>query len=409
MLQTLRDLWLSASGIKFYKDLLSKSQYWQADLMQEYQTLHLRDLLVTCYEDTEYYHQLLWQCDFDPYKDLLTTDDLSRIPLLTKKVARENHAALCNPRSLSDALELRTSGTTGDVFKEYVSRKHWVVEQGIVWRHWTWMGYRFRDKMAIVRSYVPRRGEPLWRLDRARNFLYFSAYHLTPENAEQYLRKMQEWKPKFLRGYPSSLYILAKMAATGNLEVPALDGILTASETLLPRYRKTIEDVFGARVYDWYGQAEITITMNECSAHQGLHINTDYGVCELVEDPALTASERRIVATCLHNEAMPLVRYDTGDIAVIAPAGPTPCACGHTLPLVSEIRGRSDDFLYGPDGRVIPSVNLYTMMDRYNELIAFQFIQKTPRQLEVRIKTRRKDATMESDCAKTSLIGLERV
>ncbi len=56
-----------------------------------------------------------------------------------------------------------------------------------------------------------------------------------------------------------------------------------------------------------YGQAEITITMNECSAHQGMHINSDYGLCELVEDPSLPQGERRIVATCLHNEAMPLI------------------------------------------------------------------------------------------------------
>ncbi len=171
--------------------------------------------------------------------------------MLTKEQARKEHSALTNPRLLQDALELRTSGSTGDVFKEYVSRKHWVVEQGIVWRHWSWMGYRFRDKMAIVRSYVPAPGQPLWKLDRARNFLYFSAYHLTPDNAKSYLQKMKEWRPKYLRGYPSSLYILARMAKDANMELPPVEGILTASETLLPAYRETIESAFGAKVYDW--------------------------------------------------------------------------------------------------------------------------------------------------------------
>ncbi len=50
MLETLKDLWLSAKGIKFYKDVLSRSQFWSADEMRDYQYQHLKALLISCYK-----------------------------------------------------------------------------------------------------------------------------------------------------------------------------------------------------------------------------------------------------------------------------------------------------------------------------------------------------------------------
>ncbi|TPV94253.1 MAG: phenylacetate--CoA ligase family protein [Myxococcales bacterium FL481] len=395
MLHKLDDLWLTARGIRFYRGHLAHSQYWSRPQMETYQYRCLQRLLAASARDVPYYRRLFREHDFDPARDFRSLQDLERLPVLTKPIARANREQLCARSPGSRPLELRTSGSTGDVFVSSVSRQHWSVEQGIVWRHWSWMGYRFRDKMAIIRSYVPADGAPLWKLDRARNFFYFSAYHLTPANAKTYLEKLAAWRPKFLRGYPSSLYILAQMALQHGIQLSGIRGILTASETLLPKYRRTIESAFGARVFDWYGQAEISVTMNECDAHEGLHINSDYGYCELLPAPELAANERRIVATCLHNYAMPLLRYDTGDVAILCEDGHLPCSHGHTLPRIQAIRGRSDDLLYGPDGRVIPSVNLYTMMDQYSELIGFQFIQTEKTSLEVRINTHSFDAQFE--------------
>lgn len=385
-LHHIEDMSLTARGMLLHNIFLSRSQYWEVDRQEAYQLELCRKLLISAYENTQYYHRLFHLADFDPYTNLKSLDDLKKIPILNKETVLQNKSDMVNGHELRKSLELRTSGTTGQPFKVYVSKKHWIVEQGVTWRHWSWMGYRFRDRMAIIRSYVPKPGEPLWKLDNIRNFLYFSAYHLRPENIPSYVARLTQWRPQFLRGYPSSLYIFARMAKDLRLSVPRVKGILTASETLLPHYRETIEEVFGGKVFDWYGQAETLTTMNECGVHNGLHINIEYGLCELNGDPLLRENERRIVATCLQNYAMPLIRYDTGDIAVIDDEGP--CACGRTLPKVKAIRGRSDDLLFTPDGRVIPSVNLYTLMYHYvDKIIAFQFIQESVDRLELRLKT----------------------
>lgn len=383
----LEDIWLTARGIKCFRTQLSRSQFWDAKVMDDYQVGKCQDLLNSAGRHVPYYRNLFQELDFVPERDFLAMEDLSKLPIMTKNKARSLGLDIINPLEMPRAMELRSSGSTGEPFIVKVSKDHWIIEQGIVWRHWSWMNYRFRDRMAIVRSYVPEAGEPLWKLDPVRNFLYMSAYHLNPENAASYLRKLQAWRPRFLRGYPSSLYILARMAEIQGIEAPQVDGILTASESLLPLYRETIERVFGGRVFDWYGQSEETITMNECSSHEGLHVNSEYGYCEFLPDPALPSNERRIVATCLHNLAMPLIRYETGDIAILGESE-SKCKCGHTLPLIKAIKGRSDDFIRTPDGRIVPSVNFYTLFYEFSNIIAFQLVQRELDQLEVNLEAR---------------------
>jgi phenylacetate-CoA ligase len=387
-----RDYLLSAQGIVFYWKLLRQSQFFPLRELEEYQFTKLRSLLTESGRYSEYYRKLFWNEGFDPARDFKSVEDLTKLPILTKSLARQNHADLSNRRKLANALPFYTSGSTGEPFLEYVSPEHWVVEQGIVWRHWKWAGYRFRDKMAIVRTFVPKKGELLWKHDHARNFLYFSAYHLTLENARKYLEVMKAWRPKFLRGYPTSLYILARMARELRMDLEGIQGIFTASETLPQNFREAIEDAFHAKIFDWYGQAEGTITLNECERHEGLHVNMEYGVCEFVPEPALGPRHFRMIATCLHNAAMPLIRYDTGDLAIVDNAR---CSCGRTLPLVKSILGRSDDIIQTPDLRLIPSVNFYTMFNKYLDIKAFQIIQHSLDLIEIRIQSERFSKTLQ--------------
>lgn len=389
-----KDILLTISGIKEYYSYLKASQYDSPSSIEEYQFKKIRLLLILCFEKIEYYRRLFQEIGFDPKRDFTNLGDLRKIPKLTKTLALKNHSSLLNPSYIKKGLEFRTSGTTGKIFKELVSENHWIVEQGIIWRHWSWFNYRFRDKMAIIRSFVPESGEGLWKDDVLRNFRYYSAYHLNLESVKHYLLNMLEWKPVILRGYPSSLYILAKMSEALNISIQPPKAILTASETLSTEYRTTIERAFNAKVYDWYGQAECTVTFNECEKHEGLHLNSEYGYAELIHGDNMSTDERNIIATNLNNYAMPLIRYETGDIAIVLEDGA--CSCGRNLPLIKSIKGRHDDFLYTPDDRVIPSVNLYTFMDSFEEIIEFQFIQNKIDLLTVNISSLNKNIVTNS-------------
>lgn len=377
------DLFLSGRGIALYHRLLKHSQYWSHDKLIEFQLMRLKQLLIEAYEKIDYYRKQFQELAFNPKKDFNDISDIKRIPILKQADARLSNNNLVDRTKLYKAIELRTSGTTGEPFVIFASPFHWIVEQGITWRHWKWIGYQFRDKWAIVRSYVPKEGDPIWKIDRLRNFLYLSAYHISESNINLYVSKLNEWKPNFLRGYPSSLYLLAKFMKMKSLMIDPPKAILTASETLLPQFRKVIEETFRAPIFDWYGLAEPAITMSECNAHQGLHINMEYGLCELISDSCLPKDQRRIVATSLHNDVMPLIRYETNDIAILN--SESKCSCGRQLPLVKRIIGRSDDFLIGSEMRILPSVNFYTLFFNFPEIAGFQIIQNTINNIELRL------------------------
>jgi len=121
--------------------------------------------------------------------------------------------------------------------------------------------------------------------------------------------------------------------------------------------RAQIEAVLPLKALDIYGLSEVIGPGVSCEcveAQAGLHVNSDHFLVEVV-DPAsgrpLGPGQRgELVFTTLTKEAMPVLRYRTGDLAAL---DPWPCACGRTLPRMSKVTGRKDDML------VIRGVNVY--------------------------------------------------
>ena len=379
-----KDAALTLRGWRLARGLMRATPFYSREQMGALQLRWLRALLDTAYRYVPYYQKLFWNLDFDPYR-VESLEELQRLPVLTKDTLRSRLADLCSMKELRNAIHLHTSGTTGTPLNTYTSAGQWVVEQAAIWRQWGWAGYRCRDRMAVVRSHAPPAGAPPERLDRLKNWLYISPYHLSEENCRRYLRLLAQWRPRFVRGYPSSLYILARAARQEGIQLPSLRGAFTASETLLDHYRREIETGFGVPVpvFDHYGQAEISSMLHECERHEGLHILADYGHVDLL--PSGHAGLHRLIATNLHNTAMPLIRYDTGDLIELAPRS---CSCGRQFPLVARVSGRADQLLMHHDGFPIPSVNIHTYFAKQERILRFQVIQHDRGAVEVRILPR---------------------
>ncbi len=281
------------------------------------------------------------------YRRLGLPDDPGAWPLLDK------HAIGAQPEQfLSDAyrpsqlLTLKTSGTTGTPLTVRVSPEAHQVEMAFRWRHKAWGGAPFVSRGAYVSGHavVPaaQMTPPFWRYDPVEQRLLCSSYHLTGRNLPLYLDALADYAPTFLHGYPSSLAILAgAMLREGRKDVRPT-AVFTASETLLDSQRRDIEQAFETKVYNWYGNTELTCNIVECAAGR-LHYRTDYGLLEILPDGAM-------IATGLHNRAMPLIRYRIGDVAWFQ-TGTCPCGCA--FPLVERVEGRIEDYVRTPDGRSV--------------------------------------------------------
>jgi len=248
-------------------------------------------------------------------------------------------------------------------------------------------GYRFRVRLAALRSYVPDEPDgPLWKYNRLENALYMSAYHLKPSNCEQYINELIRFQPHYLRAYPSSINVLAEYAWPYRDKLRFVRGIFTASETLLPSERATIERTFGPVLYDWYGMTEPAVVITERADHQGMDVNWEYGFPDFLQSDELEPDERHLVTTSLHNPVMPFIRYQTQDIVRVV----EPDATRDTLyPVIRSIIGRKDECFITPDGRRLPSLNFYSLLQSYTEILRFQFIQSAPNRVEVRLSLRR--------------------
>ena len=371
---------LTVLGVFYHLVFLRRTMRREPVDTRVYQARKLRYLLIHCQRNIPYYQHLFSRYDVDAY-DSDSFSQLAKLPVLKKEDVREAPSVFLDQGATKRAIQLATSGTTGHPMQTYTSKTQWIVEQGVVWRHWRLAGYRFRDRMAIFRSYSPRSGQPLMHRDVLRNWTYFAVSDLSDEILHEYFRYLENWRPKFIRGYPSSLDLIARFALRHDIKIPSLKAAFTASETLSGDTRSALKAAFGIEVFDHYGQAEITCMLHECQEHSGLHNNDEYGVCELVEDT--TSGDWRIIATNLHNFAMPLLRYDTGDLTQ-GYAGQ--CPCGWSSVKVVGIKGRADNYLINEFGNNVPTVNMYTYFSKLSEIKRFQVVQSERGKIKVMIQ-----------------------
>ena len=275
------------------------------------------------------------------YDGFVTREDVLRYP-----------HGFTNPKA-KRTIYCYTSGSTGEPLRTLTTREQEVFEQETVYRAWMEAGYRLGDPVAIMRSYVPENTKDLFRYDKRRNWLYMSAFHLGTNWAE-YVKALEDFQPRIIRGYPSSLGALSRFPVKADIDPVS---VICSSEVMLDSDKASIEKFFECPVFNWYGQAERTAVAytRKCG---GMHFDDRYGKVEIVDG--------EIVATNLWNTAMPLIRYRTGDMVVMGK-----CSCG--LPAIERIDGRRCDMLEGKHGKV-SSVNIYSLFSHEN-VIAWQVIQ----------------------------------
>lgn len=220
--------------------------------------------------------------------------------------------------------------------------------------------------------------------------LLLSAVHLIPENFSWYLDELQRFRPQILLAYPNQAMNLLRLLDQTGQHI-RFGAIITSSELLAPDLRAALERDLGVRVYDFYGQAE-RVCFAASSSAETYYFDPAYGRVELVPADWYDAGEGRravsIIGTTFWNDAMPLVRYDTGDLAIVpATTGPEDLeeiALG-LRPFVG-IAGRTDEFVLTPDGLRITGLN--QIPREVGNLLQAQIIQESPDSVVVQAAVR---------------------
>lgn len=178
-------------------------------------------------------------------------------------------------------------------------------------------------------------------------------------NTLRQIRLLQDLRPHGLACTPSfALHIGETMREQGS--DPRALGLrygFFGAEPWTEAMRRQLEALWGVTAVDFYGLSEVIGpgVASECAeARDGLHVNEDHFLPEIVDpgsgEPLKPSTEGELVLTCLTKEALPVLRYRTGDVTSL---NPEPCRCGRTTVRMARIKGRTDDML------IIKGVNVY--------------------------------------------------
>jgi len=366
--------------------LLRESQYWDEGRLAEYEVTQLRRMLQHCAANVPYYQKLFRQVGFDPNK-LRHADDLANLTTLDKETVRsgpQDFLAQNIPESKRNYYT--TGGTMGQPLGLYGLRGAGWRERAFIETQWARVGFNRTRLRAMLKGAVVK-SKSHYTYDVREHAFVFSNFHLTPDTVANYAAVMKKRNIPFLHTYPSAALDFARILKDANIPPPRFEVLLLGSENLYPGQREWIESFYGCRVFSWYGHSENTVLAGECEVSQNYHIFPEYGFVEILKEDGRPATDEgeagELVGTTLYNPVMPLVRYRTGDWAVL---GPKSCPCGRKYRLLKETRGRwLQEMIIGKlNNRIsITALNMHSAV--FDNVHQFQFYQREKGSVELRL------------------------
>jgi phenylacetate-CoA ligase len=371
-----------------YLRQLEASQWWSLDQLRELQNAKLRRLIAHVYEHVPFYREVMAARGLRP-EDIQTTDDLERLPIVDKHVITANYREALRDHSLppSQLIPASSSGSTAERLHYWTTKTQKAKKWAGLFRWWEMAGYRFGDPYFTFQLAGNRglRGIPVlekleWAMLRHR---WLSAQQMTDAVLADYVRQLDRYRPVLFRSYASTVYYLACFMQREGLRVP-IPAILTTGETLSEEMRRTIEQAFApGRVYNEYGGDGMQIAC-ECEYHQGLHINAETYVVEIVRDGRRVPEGElgEIVLTNLEATATPFIRYNIHDVGAL---DLSPCPCGRGLPRLSRLEGRLTDLFLTADHHWLTVHQFTAFFAKIPSVKAFQVIQRQVDDILIRL------------------------
>jgi phenylacetate-CoA ligase len=371
------------STMKLY-DFYSKSQWWDLRQLNDYQDALLRETIRTAYQEVPFYRELYDNCNVD-IKDVVTTNDLTQLPIVTKDMLRAAYPFKCTRDSGWPWREYCTSGSSGKPFAVRVDNLTMSGARALMLLRAEYSGWNIGDPflqtgMTLNRGLVKKAKDILMRVE------YVSAFNLSDSILDNYLRLIEDRKLDYVMGYAGSLFCLAERAGQVGFN-RSMKGFVSWGDNLYSHYREKIEAVFHSRVTDTYGCGEGVQIAAQCGMKNGAyHIFMPHVAVEIVDDegfPVKTGEIGNIVITRLDAGAMPLLRYKIGDIG--RKGADDSCPCGRGLETLSKIEGRDTDIIITPNGnRLI--VHFFTgIFEYYQSIDTFKVTQEKPGEIIVEL------------------------
>lgn len=345
----------------------------------EYQNKELVKFINYVYNNSKFYHELYKDIDINEIK---TIYDLKKLPIVTKEMIRNNIDDVITINR-KNAVEGHTGGTTGKSLVVLYTKKDMMKRMAI-------LDY-FKEKVGFINNKMKRatfngkhiipqnqKKKVFWRYNCVNKQMIYSSFHLIEENYKYYVESLNEFKPKAIDGFFTSMCDVASYIERNNLKLEFTPiAIFPTSETLNESGVELLERVFKCKVYNQYASSEGAPLITECKCRK-LHMNMVDGIFEFKEN------SNEILVTSFTTHGTPLIRYEIGDSITLS--NNQKCECGNETIIVDKIEGRSRDFLYATNGCKINSGNVSNIFKNVpNAIVKVQIIQEEVKKILIKL------------------------
>ena len=350
--------------------------------LDEIQRKKLQDLLKHAYEHVPYYRRLFSSAGVDPTA-IKTVEDLARIPTTNKLTLQSlsPEEILARGIKVDQCVTDVTSGSTGIPLQVYFSQRDYLIRSLSFIRTFMELGYKLTHRQALVcdTRFVNDRTYWFQRLGILRKQYIPVQFAL-----DRQIQILLDYRPHFIHGYPQSLAIIAEELLKRGIDRLSPVMVCTGAELAGQKTREKINSAFGVEMADSYATIESGMIAWQCRALKGYHINIDNVVLEFLRDgrPARPDEPGRVAVTNLHSYAMPIIRYELGDVCIPSDGL---CPCGNPLPLMTVVEGRIDDMVKTPSGKVVSPNAITNAMEAIEGIGQFRVIQEEQDRIAVEI------------------------
>ncbi|MCK5481683.1 MAG: phenylacetate--CoA ligase family protein [Gammaproteobacteria bacterium] len=365
---------------------LERSQWLPRSGVQRLQERKLAGLLKSAYVHCPWHQARMNATGIDP-DGPVSLEELRLLPTMDKQDAVAHGDQLVWHDVPGGAFKYNTGGSSGQPLIFYYGRRRQASDAAGRMRARRWWGVQPGDPEVYLWGAPVELDKTDWiksLRDRLINQLVLNAFEMSPATMDEYAQAIQAFQPHCIYGYASSLALLAAhlLDRKTGLRLPKLKVVCTTGEPLFDYQRQLIGAAFGSPVANEFGSRDIGFTAHETPEGQMLLMSESI-ILEVLDEqgqPVPPGETGEAVMTALESFAQPFIRYRTGDMVRVADES---CRAGRGLDVITEVLGRSTDFVVRADGAIMHALALIYVLRAVAGVGEFKIVQHTLRDIEV--------------------------
>ena len=398
---------------QFYEALLKSDAYSAKNLIL-FQDNVLKDLLPFVAKHVPFYRERLASVfrndgSYNP-------ENWSRLPILTATELRNNRESFRPtelPASHGAVARYVSSGSTGKATAFYRSALSDVAQNAAFYRHYRMFNLEPQRNLAMIRAFdtTLARSRPVpadrskipwtaeWFAGGPPGIIHQLTVFTPVANQVEWLRGLGKI---YLNTFPSNALAIARHVARNPGTKPELLAILTAGEPLTEEIRRQCAEHLDCFCIDLFSNAECGVIACDCPQGRVMHVQSELCRVEILNrnnKPARQGAWGRLIITPLYNFAMPLIRYDTGDLVRAA----APCSCGRNHLALERDMGRPSNMLYLPQKKWFRPEFDTAMMEVLLDNSRWQLVQISVSAFELRYVPKNTDRNIDARRLRTVL------